>query len=184
MPLGSNADIWPLSLGVMKRACWNNYRTWGVRVGAGPRSAQWRGTWHGTAFTGVKSEGSGGKVQEEERGQRRDEGRWGLLSALVVIWWGQGANAPTQSRLVLKKSSRWSEEENRLQINKLLRLFSIFLSSARFTNEPLSLCNDSDPLNVYTCVLSCICPSLVQNFGQPPRCPSFHGGILGAAART
>lgn len=35
---------------------------------------------------GVKSEGSGGKVQEEERGQRRDERKSGLLSALVLIW--------------------------------------------------------------------------------------------------
>lgn len=120
MTLGNDTDIWPLSLHVMKRACWNNYRTcvWQFTLARGhSQLSDGVGWWFGEGggyspldmalhLLGWKVRVQGAKGQHGERVDlggrgRRDKGRSNLLLARVLIWWGRGAKG-------LPLSSFWS----------------------------------------------------------------------------
>lgn len=105
MNLGNDADIWPLCLDVINRAFWNNYRTCAWRFllagGHGQLSTGGPSSWHGTAFTGVRSDGSGAKGQE---GGTRTTLWWGTAQSLV----GLSANLVRQGVEGLPLKLFWS----------------------------------------------------------------------------
>lgn len=135
MTLGNDTDIWPLSLYVIKRACWNNYRTcvWRITLawGHGQLSNGVPALGMALDLTGGKVRGSGAKGQEGEKGMTA---WWGKVKSLVglgvnlVKAGGHGASAPFWS---FKKTGRCSED-GRLQINKLphqlLPTFLLFIN--------------------------------------------------------
>lgn len=167
MSPGNDTDIWPLSLDVIKRVCWNNDRTlsegslwtWAMvgSVTGGPALDM--------AFIGMKS---GGSEAKGEKGEMRTTGWSGTVKSLV----GLGSNLvragdprgshSTLSDPLWRPAGIWRRQAPNTQTSNYFSLLFF---------------------HVYMCVLSCICPSLVQH-PHPPTAPSFHGGILGTAARA
>lgn len=164
MNLGNDIAIWPLSF----RACWNNYRTcvWRFLLAPGHGLLSNIGGGAGTAFTRVKSEGSGTKGQE---GEMRVTEWWGMVKTLV----GFGANlvrarghgASTQTFLSGQRTSKTiqilSHLGRRSSNNWMLSIISMFTCARPHLYLPFS------------CVVS-----------SPNHTPSFSGGILGTAARA
>lgn len=203
MTLGKDTDIWPLSLSVIKRACWNNYSTCVWRFTLALRHGQlsdgggwwgwWPAFWHGTtphsSWWEVRVQGL--KVGREKREWRHDEGQLTVsLGGNLVRAEGQGA--PTLPALIFQRTG--GPRVDMILINKYQTSFHFSLLhqpsfQCIFTfllMAKMRLCSSqqltffSQSLHVHMHVLNC--PSLKQH-PQPRSAPSFHGGILGTAAR-